>query len=83
MELPAEAIATLGEWNRLAIENPGHDYFKIGRFWIELDLADGHKVSSQITTTVFTQPPEWPHAEGTLVPFDQPIESKIRFSMRR
>ena len=81
MELSPEAIAALDEWNPLKIENPGRDSFKIGRFWIELELADGRKASSQVTTTVYTQPPEWPHAEGTLVPFGQPIEPEIRFRL--
>jgi len=79
MPLTPGAIAALGEWNRLKIENPGRDFFKIGRFWIELDLPDGRKASSQITTTIYTQPPEWPYAEGSLVPFDTPIEVPIRF----
>ncbi|MFH1264578.1 MAG: hypothetical protein ABIK89_02540, partial [Planctomycetota bacterium] len=83
MTLTAEAIASLGEWNPLEIENPGRDSFKIGRFWIELELADGRKASSQITTTIFTQPPEWPYAEGTLVPFDEPIRVEIRFHVLR
>ncbi|HUT90523.1 MAG TPA: hypothetical protein VMY37_13560 [Thermoguttaceae bacterium] len=81
MELAAEAIAALDEWNRLKIENPGRDSFKIGRFWIEIELADGRKASSQVTATVYTQPPEWPHAEGTLVPFEEPIEPPIRFRL--
>jgi hypothetical protein len=81
LELPPEAVAALGEWNHLKIENPGRDSFKIGRFWIELDLADGRKASSQITTTIYTQPPEWPYAEGTCVPFDEPIEVPLRFTV--
>jgi len=81
LELTSEAIATLDEWNDLKIDNPGRDSFKIGRFWIELELADGRTASSQITTTVYTQPPDWPHAEGTLVPFDEPIEPQIRFKL--
>jgi len=77
--LSAEAIAALCEWNSFQVRNPGQDCFKIGRFWIELELADGRKASSQITTTVYTQPADWAHAEGTLVPFDKPIDVQIRF----
>ena len=77
--LPPEAIAKLDEWNRFTIHNPGNDYFKIGRVWIELQLADGRKCSSQLTNTIHTQPPGWQYAEGTLVPFGQDIEVKIRF----
>jgi len=83
LELTPEAIASLREWNQLKIDNPGRDSFKIGRFWIELELADGRKASSEITTTVYTQPSDWLHAEGTLVPFDQPIEPQIRFRIGR
>jgi hypothetical protein len=81
LELVPEAIAALDEWNDLKIDNPGRDCFKIGRFWIELELSDGRKASSQITNTVYTQPPEWPYAEGTFVPFDEPIEVSIRFKL--
>ena len=83
LELPPEAIASLGESNRFAIDNPGGDNFKIGRFWIEIELPDGRKASSQITNAVYTQPPEWPHAEGTLVPFGENIEAEIRFALTR
>ena len=81
LELTPEAIAALVEWNDLKIDNPGRDSFKIGRFWIELHLPDGRKASSQISNTVYTQPSEWPHAEGTLVPFDEPIEVSIRLKL--
>ncbi len=79
MGLPAAVIATLGRWNHLAIHNPGGDSFKIRRFWIELELADGRRCSSGVTKTVFTQPPEWPYAEGVRVPFGRSIETEIRF----
>jgi len=82
LEMPAAGIATLGEWNRLAIENPGHDSFAIRRFWIEVDLADGRKASSDITTTAFTQPAEWPYAEGERAPFGKAIETTIRFRVK-
>ena len=78
--LPPEAIATLGRWNTFKLKNPGGDNFKIGRFRIELDLADGRICSSDIATTVYTQPPEWLYAEGTGVPLDEEIEARIRFS---
>ena len=83
MPLTAEAVASLAEWNRFQIENPGRDSFKIGGFWIELELADGRRASSQIATTIYTQPPDWPHAEGTFVPFEQPIEAAIRFKTKQ
>ncbi len=82
LPLPPEAIATLGAWNTLRIDNPGGDCFKVKEFWIELELSDGRKASSQITGTVFTQPPAWRYAEGTLVPPEQPIEVRLRFKLR-
>jgi hypothetical protein len=82
LEMPAKAIAALSEWNRLAIDNPGNDSFAIRRVWIELELADGRKASSDITTTSYTQPPEWPYGEGERVPFGKPIEMTVRFRVK-
>ncbi|MCU0871958.1 MAG: hypothetical protein MUE50_06395 [Pirellulaceae bacterium] len=81
--LTPEAIAKLDMANTLTIDNRGRDFFKVGRVWIELELADGRKWSSQINTTVFTQPPEWPHAEGVRVPFSESIVVPLRFRSRR
>ncbi|MDD4785719.1 MAG: hypothetical protein PHO07_00985 [Pirellulales bacterium] len=79
LPLTAEAIATLGRENVLAISNPGQDCFKVRRVRIELNLPAGGRISSQINTTVWTQPPEWLHAEGVLVPFGKEIEAAVRF----
>ena len=64
VELTPEAIATLGFRNLFEVHNPKRDWFKVRRFWIELELADGRAVSSQISVAAYTQPPEWPYAEG-------------------
>lgn len=77
--LTPEAIATLGFRNKFELRNPGRDYFKVRRFWIELELADGRKCSSQISTAAFTQPPGWPYAEGIGVPHGQNITQDIWF----
>jgi hypothetical protein len=82
LEMPAKALAALGPWSRLSIDNPGKDSFKVRRFWIELELADGHKASSEIAATAVTQPPEWPYGEGERVPFGKPIEMTIRFRVK-
>jgi len=83
LEMPSGAVAALGEWNRLAIDNPGNDSFAVRRFWIELELSDGRKASSDVTATAFTQPAEWPYGEGERVPFGKPIEMTIRFRVRQ
>lgn len=82
VEMPAEAIAALGEWNRLVIDNPGNDSFAVRGFWIELELADGRKASSDITATSYTQPPEWPYGEGERVAAGKPIEMTLRFRVK-
>jgi len=79
LEIPVKAIAALDARSRLAIDNPRNDSFAIRRAWIELELADGRKASSDISTTPFTQPPEWPYAEGERVPFGKSIEIVVRF----
>ncbi len=81
MPLTAEAIRSLNRHNRLVIRNPNRDYFSIRRLWIELDLADGRKCSSDISDVTFTQPPEWSYAEGVRVPFGENIEAAIGFSL--
>ena len=83
IELPAEAIATLDTENLFSISNPAGDCFKIRRVWLDLTLPDDKAVSSQINTTVWTQPEGWLHAEGTLVPFGKEIEVLLRFRTAR
>lgn len=73
MELPAAALATLGRRNRVQLHNPHRDYFAVRRFWVELELADGRRCASDISTATFTQPPGWPTAEGILTPFGEPV----------
>jgi len=79
MPLTPQAIATLSRHNTLAVANPNLDYFKIRRFWIELELADGRSISSDIAAATFTQPPSWPHAEGVLVPHGRDITVDLWF----
>lgn len=83
IELSAAALASVAQWNVVALQNLGRDSFKVGWFWIELALPDGRQLSSQITRTVFTQPAEWLHAEGTGVPFDRNIETTVRIPLRQ
>jgi hypothetical protein len=79
--LNAEAIATLGRRNVFVLLNPGRDYFKVRRFWIELELPDGRKASTDIAAAAYTQPPEWPYAEGIGVPFVKNIEVELWFDL--
>jgi hypothetical protein len=79
--LPAEAIAKLGRENLFKIKNPAVDSFKVRRFWIELELADGRKCSSKVHALTYTQPAGWLHAEGISVADDRDIEVDIRFAM--
>jgi hypothetical protein len=81
MPLTAEAIAGLGRHNTLAVSNPNKDWFKIRRFWIELELADGRKISSDVAAASFTQPPNWPYAEGVLIPHGQDITVDLWFDV--
>jgi len=80
--LDAKVIAALRPWNRLNITNPGCDYFKIRRVWIELNLADGRRASSRVTVPTYSQPPTWQHAEGTGVAFGEAIDVEVRFATK-
>jgi len=61
------------------LKNPQSDYFKVRRFWIELELADGRKCSSEVSSATYTQPPGWTYAEGIGVPFGEDITTDIWF----
>ena len=80
---PPQAIATLGGVNRFKILNPAGDSFKVRRFWIELELADGRKCSSKIHAPTYTQPANWLYAEGIGVPAGEEVEADIRFAAGR
>lgn len=77
--LTAEAIRTLNYHNKFTLKNPKRDWFKVRRFWIELELADGRKCSSLVSTAAYTQPPDWPYAEGIGVPFGEDIKVDVWF----
>jgi hypothetical protein len=82
MPLTPQAIAKLARHNTFAVSDPNKDWFKLRRFWIELALADGRKISSDIAAATFTQPPGWPHAEGVLVPHGQDITVDLWFEVK-
>lgn len=79
--VPTAAIASLDEWNQLAIQNPNRDCFKVRRFWIELELADGQICSSQVSMASSTQPPDWRYHEGIGVPYGEEVRYEIRFPL--
>lgn len=81
--LSAEALRTLGRGNHFVLQNPNKDFFTVGRFWIELVLADGRKCSSDVSTAVFTQPADWSPGEGIRVPFEREIAAEIWFDLER
>jgi len=83
VRLTPEALRSLGLRNRFVVKNPNHDSFSLRRFWIELELADGRRCSSEISAATFSQPPGWPHAEGITVPFGEDIAVEIWLQLRR
>ena len=62
--LTPEAIRTLRLRNTFRLSNPNEDYFKVRNFWLEVELADGRKVSTQVSTDTYSQPGTWLYAEG-------------------
>ena len=79
--LTAAALRALGACNRFVLRNPKGDSFSIRQFWIELDLADGRRCSSEVTPLTLSQPPQWPYAQGERVPFGQDISVDICFRL--
>lgn len=80
IKLNAQAIQSLGWRNRFLIKNPNRDCFSVRRFWLELELADGRKVSSDLSTATWSQPGEWKYAEGIGVAADKDIAVDIWFA---
>jgi len=78
--LTAEALQSLKMRNQFQIRNPRGDSFSIRRFWVELELADGRRCSSLISTATYTQPVDWLYAEGIRVPRDENITVDIEFA---
>ncbi|MCX6909158.1 MAG: hypothetical protein NTY01_14100, partial [Verrucomicrobia bacterium] len=81
--LPPEAIAKLDRASVFKIRNPSVDSFKVRRFWIELELADGRKCSSKVHALTYTQPAGWLYGEGIGVSADEDITVDIRFPASR
>jgi hypothetical protein len=77
--LTPEAIKNLTYRNRFVIRNPGQDSYKVRRFHIELELADGRKATSDISTATYTQPGDWLYSEGIGVPFGTDVNVDIWF----
>jgi len=53
----------------------------VRRFWIEVELPDGRKASTDIAATAYTQPPGWPYAEGIGVAHGRDIEVELWFGL--
>jgi hypothetical protein len=81
VRLTPEALRSLGLRNRFVVKNPNHDSFSLRRFWIDLELRDGRRCSSEISAATFSQPPGWPHAEGITVPFGEDLAAEIWFQL--
>jgi hypothetical protein len=79
--LTPEAVAALDEFTQIRIHNPKGDCFKIRNARIEFELQDGRPASSLLTTTTYTQPEGWLHAEGTSIPANKDIQFNIRFPL--
>jgi hypothetical protein len=81
--LTPEAIQTLGVRNVFRLRNPNQDWFAVRRFSIELQLADGRKCSSDISTAEYVQGPGWPYGQGIGVPQGEDITVEIWFPAKR
>jgi hypothetical protein len=79
MKLPGTALASLATCNRLTLKNSTGDSFSVRRFWIELEMPDGTRASTEVSDVTFTQPPEWKYGEGIGVPAGEEIEVEICF----
>jgi hypothetical protein len=77
--IAANVLRNIKVYNSFTLYNPNRDYFKIRRFRILLELADGRQISSYTSTAVFTQPIAWAHSEGILVSFNKNIVVPIAF----
>jgi hypothetical protein len=65
--VPAAALKTIGQTNRLVIKNPGSDYMKARSFCLHFKLKDGREGTSWIDVGPYTSAKGWLHAEGQAV----------------
>lgn len=79
--LTPEALATLGVRNQFVLDNSNQDYYKVRRFWLEVELADGRRASTRVATAVYTQPPGWLYFEGIGVPQGEQITIDLWFEL--
>lgn len=77
--LPQSALQGLQSSNALQLHNAGGDAFAVRRFWLEVELKDGHRVSTQVSSAAYVQPPGWPPGSGIAVPFEKNIETTLDF----
>lgn len=75
--LPAAAIAALGAGNALRITNPDRDCFKLRNLYIEIDLADGRRASSNLLDTTACSDQGWAHLEGAAVPIGEDLTFSV------
>jgi hypothetical protein len=80
--LTPKALESLGRRNILILKNPHGDCFSIRRLWLEVELDDGRHCSSEISTATYTQPVNWPYAEGVRVPAGQDLIVEIWWAVR-
>lgn len=73
------AIRSISAINTFAINNRDVDCCKLCNFRLELELADGRKLSSWLSTAIFSQPPTWAYADGIRVPPNERIAVPIVF----
>jgi len=81
--LPPEVISTLSTVNRLAIENPKGDGFKLRNIYIDLVLADGRRASSYLIPMVWCSHPAWMWTEGRCVAPSETLRIPIRMPVVR
>ncbi|MBE7559741.1 hypothetical protein HS125_12655 [bacterium] len=82
LSVPAELLPEIGARNRLVIENPAGDYFKVKDIALMIDAGVDSWRGSEMVRTVYSSAEDWPHREGTVFSGRSP-EIELVFRLRR
>ena len=82
LAVPAGVLSTLALHNRLLVENPAGDSFKIKDIALMIETGVDVWKGSEMVHTVYCSSGDWPHKEGTVFQGKSP-EIGLDFQVRR
>jgi len=75
--LPAEVLRSLQAKNRLIVQNPARDCFKLRNVYLVVVLDDGQRASSKVVRSAYCSADSWAHSEGFGVPIGESLTIEL------